>query len=43
MRRGLVLVVSPARLCASWFAYWALPYKLLSISARDEYAGADLS
>ena len=34
MRRRLVLVVAPARLCASWAGDWSLSYELRSISAR---------
>jgi hypothetical protein len=41
MRRRLVLVVAPARLCASWAGDWSLSYELRSISARHADALID--
>ena len=41
MRRWLVLVRALTRLFAKRLAYRPVRYELRSISARDEYAGAD--
>jgi hypothetical protein len=39
----LVLVVAPARLFSRRFAYWPICDELLSVSARDDDAGAALA
>jgi hypothetical protein len=39
VRRGLVLVLSPAGLLTVWTGDWSFCYELRSVSARDEYTG----
>ena len=43
MRCWLVLVLSPARLCARLSSDWTVRYELRRLSPRNEYAGVDLS
>jgi hypothetical protein len=43
VRRGLVLVLSPARLFARGAAYRPVCYELRSVPTRDETAGIDLT
>jgi hypothetical protein len=41
--RWLVLVVSPTRVFARQSGGWSVCYELRSVSARDDFAGADAS
>jgi len=42
VRRGLVLVLAPPRLCARRSANRPVCYQLRGVSPRDEHGGADL-